>query len=219
MEGTIASLQDGHGCEPNSMRIFISAGEPSGDLHAANLIQALLASAGPTPSSSASAVRRWPRRPAATLLFPLVDLAVMWFLRVLAQHPQVPRPGRPGRPLLPRRAARRRRPDRLPGLPLVARQAGQGAGHPGLLLRPAADLGLGGLAGQEGPQVRRPRPLQPPVRAGLVSRAGRARGQLRRPSLFRRAGRAAARRRVPRAEQSMRAGPSSRSCRARGPRS
>src|SRR5215210_4845072 len=70
-----------HGCEPRPMRIFLSAGEPSGDLHAANLIHAL---------------RR--RRPGATfvgfggtrmeeagaeVLYPLVELAVMWFGRVL----------------------------------------------------------------------------------------------------------------------------------------
>jgi lipid-A-disaccharide synthase len=63
------------------MRIFLSAGEPSGDLHAANLIRALR--------------KRWPdaefvgyggprmAEAGATLLFPLVDMAVMWFLRVL----------------------------------------------------------------------------------------------------------------------------------------
>ena len=63
------------------MRIFLSAGEPSGDLHAANLIRALR--------------KRWPDAEfvgyggsrmadaGATLLFPLVDMAVMWFLRVL----------------------------------------------------------------------------------------------------------------------------------------
>jgi lipid-A-disaccharide synthase len=63
------------------MRIFLSAGEPSGDLHAANLIRALR--------------RRWPdaefvgyggprmEQAGMTLLFSLVDMAVMWFLRVL----------------------------------------------------------------------------------------------------------------------------------------
>jgi lipid-A-disaccharide synthase len=63
------------------MRIFVSAGEPSGDLHAANLIKSLR--------------ERWPdaefvgfggprmTEAGASLLFPLVDLAVMWFLRVL----------------------------------------------------------------------------------------------------------------------------------------
>lgn len=67
------------------MRIFLSAGEPSGDLHGANLIRALR--------------RRYPgidcvgfggeRMEAAggRLLYPLCRLAVMWFTRVLARAP------------------------------------------------------------------------------------------------------------------------------------
>jgi lipid-A-disaccharide synthase len=63
------------------MRIFISTGEPSGDLHAANLIHALR--------------ERWPdvevvgfggprmKEAGANVLYNLVDLAVMWFGRVL----------------------------------------------------------------------------------------------------------------------------------------
>lgn len=63
------------------MRIFLSTGEPSGDLHAANLVRALR--------------RRWPEAEfvgfggpqleaaGARLLYPLVELAVMWFGRVL----------------------------------------------------------------------------------------------------------------------------------------
>src|SRR5262245_13199117 len=63
------------------MRIFLSAGEPSGDLHAANLIGALR--------------KRWPdaefvgyggprmAQAGMRLQFSLVDMAVMWFLRVL----------------------------------------------------------------------------------------------------------------------------------------
>lgn len=63
------------------MRIFLSTGEPSGDLHAANLIRALrqrlpdaefVGYGGPHMA-----------RAGAQVLFPLVDLAVMWFLRVL----------------------------------------------------------------------------------------------------------------------------------------
>lgn len=62
------------------MKIFISAGEPSGDLHAANLIHAIrerapdaefLGYGGPKMTEAG-----------ATLLYPLVDLAVMWFLSV-----------------------------------------------------------------------------------------------------------------------------------------
>ncbi len=62
------------------MRIFISAGEPSGDLHAANLIRSLrkffpdaeFTGFGGTHMTEAG----------ARLLYPLVDLAVMWFLNV-----------------------------------------------------------------------------------------------------------------------------------------
>ncbi len=62
------------------MRIFISAGEPSGDLHAANLIRSIrklvpdakFTGFGGTHMKSAG----------AELLYPLVDLAVMWFLNV-----------------------------------------------------------------------------------------------------------------------------------------
>jgi lipid-A-disaccharide synthase len=62
------------------MRIFISAGEPSGDLHGANLIHALrerlpeaefVGFGGPRMIGAG-----------ATLLYPLVNLAVMWFLNV-----------------------------------------------------------------------------------------------------------------------------------------
>ncbi|HEV3122357.1 MAG TPA: lipid-A-disaccharide synthase [Isosphaeraceae bacterium] len=63
------------------MRIFISAGEPSGDLHAANLLRALQSRlpgaeffgfGGPKLESAG-----------ARLLYPLVNLSVMWFGRVL----------------------------------------------------------------------------------------------------------------------------------------
>ena len=63
------------------MRIFLSTGEPSGDLHAANVIHAIrrlrpeaefVGFGGPRMAEAG-----------AKLLFPLVDLAVMWFLRVL----------------------------------------------------------------------------------------------------------------------------------------
>ena len=109
------------------MRIFISAGEPSGDLHAANLIHALRERC-PRPSSSASAAPRW-REAGATLLYPLVNLAVMWFLNVLLNILTFIR-------LIFRadRYFRDEQPDAVilidyPGLALVDRQAGQGAGR------------------------------------------------------------------------------------------
>lgn len=63
------------------MRIFISAGEPSGDLHAANLVHSLrerlpgaefVGFGGPHLEKAG-----------AHVLYPLVELAVMWFGRVL----------------------------------------------------------------------------------------------------------------------------------------
>ena len=62
------------------MRIFLSAGEPSGDLHAANLVRALrkrmpeaefVGFGGPQMA-----------RAGATVLYPLTELAIMWFLQV-----------------------------------------------------------------------------------------------------------------------------------------
>lgn len=63
------------------MRIFISAGEPSGDLHAANLIQALRKSIPGVQVVGFGGPRM--KQAGAHLLYPLVDLAVMWFLNVL----------------------------------------------------------------------------------------------------------------------------------------
>ena len=63
------------------MRIFLSTGEPSGDLHAANLIRSLkklrpgvevVGFGGPKMAEAGGQV-----------LYPLVELAVMWFVRVL----------------------------------------------------------------------------------------------------------------------------------------
>jgi lipid-A-disaccharide synthase len=66
------------------MRIFLSTGEPSGDLHAANLIRSLqklrpdvevVGFGGPKMAEAGG-----------KLLYPLVDLAVMWFVRVLLNY-------------------------------------------------------------------------------------------------------------------------------------
>ena len=94
-----------------------------------------------------------------------------------------------------------------PGLHWWIAKRAKARGIPVFYYVPPADLGLGRLAGREGPQVRRPRPLQPAVRAGLVPRPRRRRGGLRRPSLLRRAGRPAARRGLPRGAARPRGGP------------
>ena len=67
------------------MHLFISAGEPSGDLHGANLVRALkqqnpharIAGFGGERMTAAG----------AELLYPLTDLAVMWIGRVLLNLP------------------------------------------------------------------------------------------------------------------------------------
>jgi len=63
------------------MRIFVSAGEPSGDLHAANLIQSLRKRIPDAEFVGFGGERM--EQAGASLLFPLVTLAVMWFGRVL----------------------------------------------------------------------------------------------------------------------------------------
>jgi lipid-A-disaccharide synthase len=63
------------------MRFFISAGEPSGDLHGANLIEALLRRVPDARFDGFGGARM--EEAGATLVYPLVDLAVMWFLNVL----------------------------------------------------------------------------------------------------------------------------------------
>jgi lipid-A-disaccharide synthase len=63
------------------MRIFLSTGEPSGDLHASNLIRSLRQRLPETEFVGFGGPRM--EEAGATLLFPLVEMAVMWFLRVL----------------------------------------------------------------------------------------------------------------------------------------
>jgi lipid-A-disaccharide synthase len=62
------------------MQFFISAGEPSGDLHAANLIRSLRKFYPDAEFTGFGGTHM--REAGARLLYPLVDLAVMWFLHV-----------------------------------------------------------------------------------------------------------------------------------------
>jgi lipid-A-disaccharide synthase len=62
------------------MRIFISAGEPSGDLHAANLIGSLRDCIPAAHFTGFGGERM--AAAGAELLYPLANLAVMWFLNV-----------------------------------------------------------------------------------------------------------------------------------------
>src|SRR6516165_7297963 len=63
------------------MRIFISTGEPSGDLHAANLITSIRRIQPDAEFVGYGGPRM--RGAGAKVLYPLVELAVMWFGRVL----------------------------------------------------------------------------------------------------------------------------------------
>jgi lipid-A-disaccharide synthase len=63
------------------MHIFLSAGEPSGDLHGANLAREFRRRDPSIRLSGFGGPRM--REAGCDLLYPLVDLAVMWFLRVL----------------------------------------------------------------------------------------------------------------------------------------
>jgi lipid-A-disaccharide synthase len=63
------------------MRIFLSAGEPSGDLHAANLVRSLRVRMPRAEFVGFGGPRL--DQAGAQLLYPLVELSVMWFVRVL----------------------------------------------------------------------------------------------------------------------------------------
>jgi len=67
------------------MRIFLSAGEPSGDLHGANLIRALKRQQPDLEFVGFGGDRM--QAAGCRLLYPLCRLAVMWFLRVLTNAP------------------------------------------------------------------------------------------------------------------------------------
>jgi lipid-A-disaccharide synthase len=68
------------------MRIFISAGEPSGDLHGANLARHLQELHPGVECVGFGGERM--EAAGCRLLYPLSRLAVMWFLRVLANAPR-----------------------------------------------------------------------------------------------------------------------------------
>jgi lipid-A-disaccharide synthase len=69
----------------DAMRIFLSVGEPSGDLHGANLIAALRQQRPNLEFVGFGGDRM--QTAGCQLLYPLCQLAVMWFVRVLAHAP------------------------------------------------------------------------------------------------------------------------------------
>ena len=140
------------------MRIFFSVGEPSGDLHGANLIRELRRRRADVEFVGYGG----PRMAAAgcTLHEDLTKLAVMWFARVLVNiHKFWNLASRADRYF------RHHRPDAVvlidyPGFQLVDRAASQGARHSRVLLRRAAALGVGWLARAEDAPLCRPRAVQ-----------------------------------------------------------
>jgi lipid-A-disaccharide synthase len=68
------------------MRIFLCAGEPSGDVHGANLIRALRQRRPDVECVGFGGEQM--EAAGARLLYPLTRIAVMWFLRVLLRVPQ-----------------------------------------------------------------------------------------------------------------------------------
>src|SRR5205085_10056990 len=67
------------------MRIFLSAGEPSGDLHGANLVRTFRKLRSDVECVGFGGERM--AEAGCRLLYPLCRLAVMWFARVLAHAP------------------------------------------------------------------------------------------------------------------------------------
>src|SRR5262249_37274429 len=67
------------------MKLFVSAGEPSGDLHGSNLVRALRASNPQTTITGFGGAKM--ASAGAELLFPLPELAVMGISRVLRPIP------------------------------------------------------------------------------------------------------------------------------------
>jgi lipid-A-disaccharide synthase len=68
------------------MRIFLCAGEPSGDVHGGNLVRALRQRRPDVECVGFGGDRL--EAAGCRLLYPLCRLAVMWFLRVLVQAPR-----------------------------------------------------------------------------------------------------------------------------------
>ena len=165
------------------LTIFFSAGEPSGDLHGANLIRQLRSRC---PDVRGRRLRRTAdgrgRLPTARRSDRLGRDVVC---PGVAESAQVLGPGEPGRSLFPPSSARRRGVDRLSGLQLVDCAAGEGPRHSRVLLHAAADLGLGPVAGEEDAASGRPRAVQSAVRGGVVPRAWLQR-HVRRSSVLRR---------------------------------
>ena len=151
----------------------------------------------------------------ADLRYPLTELAVMGVRRVLRHLPTFFRLADDAE-----RCFRDQQPDAVilidyPGFNFHAGQASARPGHPGLLLRAAATVGVAAWPGAAGPQVVRRRAHGAAVRGRLVS-FPRGQHTLRRPPVLRRTGPAATRSGFPGIARRGRADGSWRCCQARG---
>ncbi len=134
------------------MRLFISAGEPSGDMHGANLIRALR-QLDPSVEVAGFGGDQM-RSTGCELLFPLCDLAVVGVVKILGSLPQFAAILDIGD-----RYLRKHRPDALvmidyPGFHWWLAKAAR-ARNSRHLFRPATDLGLGQLAPSQDAATRR----------------------------------------------------------------
>ena len=164
------------------MRIFISAGEPSGDLHAANLIRSLRVRVPDVQFDGFGGDRM--TEAGARLLYPLANLAVMWFLNVFMNLVTFIR-----LIFLADRHFRDQRPDAVvlvdyPGLHWWIAGRAKARGIPVFYFVPPQIWAWGSWRVQQGSQVRRSGSVQPSLRARLVSRARCRRGGPRRSSVL-----------------------------------
>ena len=150
------------------MKLFLSAGEPSGDLHGANLIRALSTR---QPDTHVTALGGPLMRAAgADILYPLTDLAVMGLRRVILNIPTFLRVGN-----LAVRHVRTAKPDAVvlidyPGFHFERREAHPRLRGADVLLRPAANLGVEAVAGADRAEVLHRRAHRAAVRGRLVPR-------------------------------------------------
>ena len=164
------------------MKIFFSVGEPSGDLHGANLIRELrrrrpdcefVGYGGPRMAAAGCALHE-----------DLTKLAVMWFARVLLNiHKFWNLASRADRYF------RHHRPDAVvlidyPGFNWWIARRAKAHGIPVFYYGVPQLWAWAGWRMREDAAVRRPRAVQAAVRRGLVSRA-RLQRHVRRPSVFR----------------------------------
>ena len=176
------------------MRIFISTGEPSGDLHAANLVLSLKKRLPDAEFVGFGGPRM--KAAGATLLYPLVDLAVMWFGRVLLNLHKFIK-------LLndADRYFETNRPDvavliDYPGFHWLLARRAKRRGIPVVYFVPPQLWAWAGWRVKKVAQIYRPSALQLAFRTGLVPRTRSLERGVCRPSLFRRTGRTSDRRGV-----------------------